>query len=182
MKRSYIIIGLICILLLTAFIYVVNIGNSIKKGAPHISETIKESRDIKAFEAEYKINSIPPFVSDSLKKHGLSHVDLSSIEYWIEKVWGVDYNFIFFEKINYGKKRRLLITDPTSLQIQNQVHPFIGFKIKNTSEYTGNNGMGGKVCILDIDSVPPIINLEIYITIDHSMKKYIGDVMLKKVQ
>lgn len=52
MKRSYIIIGLVCILLLAAFIYVVNIGNSIKKGAPHISETISESKEVKAFEAE----------------------------------------------------------------------------------------------------------------------------------
>jgi hypothetical protein len=183
MKRKYIVlIGLVCILLLAAIIYVINIGNSIKTGSPHVSETINESMNIKAFEAEYKIDSMSLFISDSLKKYDLAHINLSTLEYWIEKVWGVNYKYIFFEKINFSKKNRLLITDPTSLQIQDQVHPFIGFKIKNTSEYSGSNGMGGKVCLLNIDSIPSIIHLELYVTIDHSTEKYIGDITLKKNQ
>jgi hypothetical protein len=181
MKRSNIIIIVsVCAIILAAFIFVIYVGNSIKQSSPHLSETIAQSKEVKAFEAEYKPIFVSISLTDSLMKYRLSHVNLSSLEYWIEKMWGVDYKLIFFEKINYGNKSRLLITDPTSLQLQNQVHPFIGFKIKNTSDYTGNNGMGGKVCVINIDKVPLMINLEIYVTIDHSTTKYIGDITIKK--
>lgn len=180
MKKKNIFAGIVCVLLLTGFIYVVAIGNSIKKGAPHISETTSQSKEVKAFVAEYKIDSLSPGINDSLIKYGLEKVKLSDLEYWIEKVWGIDYKYIFFEEINYGKGFRLHITDPTSLKTQEQVFPFIGFKLKNTSKNSEKNGKGGSVYLLNIDSIPQSINLEIYLSLDHSTDKEIGDVILEK--
>lgn len=179
-KKIYIISGIIGVLLLVGFIYVVNVGNSIKKGAPHISETINESKEIKAFVAEYKIDSLSLGLNDSLIKYGLGKVKLSDLEYWIEKVWGIDYKYIFLEEINYGKGFRLHITDPTSLKTQEQVFPFIGFKLKTPSQDSAKNGKGGSVCILNIDSIPESINLEIYLSLDHSTDKEIGNIILEK--
>ena len=179
-KKIYVFAGIVCVLLLTGFIYVVAIGNSIKKGAPHISETTSQSKEVKAFVAEYKIDSLSLGINDSLVKYDLQKIKLSELEYWIEKVWGIDYKYIFFEEINFGNGFRLHITDPTSLKSQEQVFPFIGFKFKNTSQDSGKNGKGGSVCVLNIDSIPPSIDLEVYLSLDHSTDKEIGNIILEK--
>ena len=178
MKKIYLFLLIAFSGFLILFVYLTHIGNSKRRGE-RVSETIKKSVEVNAFKAAYELETMSPTLSDSLNKYGLPHVKLPSLEYWIERKWRIEPKYLFFEKVNILKKLRLLITDPTSL-LKNNGPPFIGFKLKNSSELSLSKGAGGAVCILNIDSIPERINLEVYIEVDNTDDKYIGDITIKQ--
>lgn len=178
MKYKYIIL-LTIVVILGLFAYVVSIGGSVQRAAPNMSRTVLESMKNESFKAEYEVDAISPSIIDSLNALNLRFIDFMRMEYWIENVWGISPNLIFFRKINHSKEMRLLISDPTSLNGNNPGPPFLAFKIKNTNKYSGSQGFGGSLLVFGLDSIPEMIDLEIYIILNHSTERYVGDLTLK---
>ncbi|WP_187263208.1 hypothetical protein [Pontibacter beigongshangensis] len=180
-KKIYIIIGSLCVLFLVAYAALVHISNSINRGMIFDSQTIEESKEVSAFHAEYQVESLSPFLSDSLSKYGFPHLDLSNLEYWVEQKWGARYEYLFFRKIYYAEGNRLLITDPASIGPQDQFYPSIKFAKKNTTEYNKHYSTGNRILRIEVDNIPQTIILGVFIQTGHGEEDtYIGDIVIKK--
>jgi hypothetical protein len=183
MKLRWLVILIIIVLLAILYAFLVNFRNSKIDTLPKVSKSVSESRAEGAFVALYNVVSIDDSLEEYLKKEELNHIDLKSMDFWVERKYHYYHKYIFFKKYVYRDELRLIIEDPTSLLRENGGFPFIGFKLKKTKTYSGSNGMGGEVCVLDIgNSLSKHLELEVYLNTSNEKEDlYIGNIKIELV-
>ena len=171
---------LIIVLLLGFYTFLMNFRNSKIDTLSKVSKSVLESKKENAFVALYVVDEIDNNLELYLNKKELRHINLRAVDFWVEKVYHYYHKYIFFKKHIYSDELRLIIEDQTSLLKKDGGFPFIGFKLKGDSVYSGNNGMGGEVCVLNIGkSLPQSIELEVYFNHSNTEEDvYVGNIYL----
>ncbi|HRE58680.1 MAG TPA: hypothetical protein PLW09_12735 [Candidatus Kapabacteria bacterium] len=144
-----------------------------------VSESVEESKQHKSFVTNYQVSYISDSIVAYLNQHKLTYIDFMKLDFWIEKKYHFYHEYIYIRKYVYNDELRLLIEDPTNNVGLHPGYPHVGFKIKDSLEYSGDQGMGGKVCVLNIGKeLKEKIELEVYIEDDSTT--YIGNLMIEK--